>query len=67
MTAMMEYHCTKTTDTSMRIFERAMEKFPAEEELAVRYLGFLISINDDSSTLSFCTCGCCAKLTVFHR
>ncbi|TCD68366.1 mRNA 3'-end-processing protein rna14 [Steccherinum ochraceum] len=47
--ALMEYHCTKTTETSMRIFERALEKFPTEEELAVRYLGFLISINDDSN------------------
>ncbi|THH29552.1 hypothetical protein EUX98_g4628 [Antrodiella citrinella] len=47
--ALMEYHCTKATDVAMRIFERGLEKFPDEEEFALRYLGFLISINDDSS------------------
>lgn len=49
MAALMEYHCTKATDVAMRIFERGLEKFPEEEEFALRYLGFLISINDDSS------------------
>ncbi|KAH8105429.1 hypothetical protein BXZ70DRAFT_920835 [Cristinia sonorae] len=47
--ALMEYHCTKSTDVAMRIFERGLEKFPDEEEFALRYLGFLISINDDSN------------------
>jgi len=47
--ALMEYHCTKATDVAMRIFERGLEKFPDEEEFALRYLGFLISINDDSN------------------
>ena len=45
----MEYHGTKATDVAVRIFDRAMEKFPSEEELALRYLGFLISVNDDAS------------------
>ena len=45
----MEYHCTKATDVAMRIFEKGLDNFPDEVEFALRYLGFLISINDDSS------------------
>lgn len=45
----MEYHCSKAADVASRIFERGMENFPDEVELALRYLGFLISINDDAS------------------
>ena len=48
-TALMEYHCTKATDVAMRIFEKGLDNFPDEVEFALRYLGFLISINDDSS------------------
>ena len=47
--ALMEYHCTKATDVATRIFERGLDTFPDEVEYALRYLGFLISINDDSS------------------
>ena len=47
--ALMEYHCTKATEVAMRIFEKGLETFPDEVEFALRYLGFLISINDDSS------------------
>lgn len=47
--ALMEYHCTKAADVAGRIFERGLETFPDEVELALRYLGFLISINDDAS------------------
>lgn len=49
VTALMEYHCTKATDVTMRIFEKGLENFPDEVEFALRYLGFLISINDESS------------------
>ena len=45
----MEYHCTKATDVAMRIFEKGLDTFPDEVEFALRYLGFLISINDDAS------------------
>lgn len=45
----MEYHCTKATEVAMRIFEKGLETFSDEVEFALRYLGFLISINDDSS------------------
>ncbi|KIP07568.1 hypothetical protein PHLGIDRAFT_105533 [Phlebiopsis gigantea 11061_1 CR5-6] len=47
--ALMEYHCSKAGDIAGRIFERGMENFPDEVELALRYLGFLISINDDAN------------------
>lgn len=47
--ALMEYHCTKAADVAGRIFERGMETFPDEVELALRYLGFLITINDDAN------------------
>ncbi|KAI0689097.1 hypothetical protein BC835DRAFT_1549432 [Cytidiella melzeri] len=47
--ALMEYHCTKASDIAMRIFEKGLETFPDEVEFALRYLGFLISINDDSN------------------
>ena len=50
--ALMEYHCSKAADIAGRIFERGMENFPDEVELALRYLGFLISINDDASKCS---------------
>ncbi|THG95903.1 hypothetical protein EW026_g5829 [Hermanssonia centrifuga] len=47
--ALMEYHCTKATDVAMRIFEKGLENFSNEAEFALKYLGFLISINDDSN------------------
>ena len=47
--ALLEYHCTKAADVAGRIFERGMETFPDEVELALRYLNFLISINDEAS------------------
>lgn len=45
----MEYHYTKATEVAMRIFEKGLETFPDEVEFALRYLGFLISINDNCS------------------
>lgn len=33
----------------MRIFEKGIEFYKDEVEFALRYLGFLISINDDTS------------------
>lgn len=46
----MEYHCTKAQSVSVRIFELALKKFGDNPEFVLRYLGFLISINDDAST-----------------
>ena len=55
----MEYHCgskdvtvasgSKDVTVASRIFEKAMELYSDEVEFVLRYLGFLISINDDSS------------------
>ncbi|CAL1708882.1 unnamed protein product [Somion occarium] len=47
--ALMEYHCTKASDIATRIFEKGLEYFSDEVEFALRYLGFLISINDDAN------------------
>ncbi|KAK7683506.1 hypothetical protein QCA50_013340 [Cerrena zonata] len=47
--ALMEYHCTKAADIATRIFEKGLEYFSDESEFALRYLGFLISINDDAN------------------
>lgn len=45
----MEYHATKTADVSTKIFELGMKQFATDVDFIVRYLGFLISINDDTS------------------
>jgi len=47
--ALMEYHCTKALDVASRIFEKGMEIFNDEVEFVLRYLGFLISVNDESN------------------
>lgn len=47
--ALMEYHCGKNVEIASRIFERGLEQFSDEIDLVMRYLGFLISVNDDNS------------------
>ena len=48
--ALMEYHCgNKDVQVASRIFEKGMELFSDEVEYVLRYLGFLISINDENS------------------
>lgn len=47
--ALMEYHSNKASDVASRIFEKGMELFGVEVEFVLRYLGFLISINDENS------------------
>lgn len=47
--ALMEYHSNKASDVESRIFEKGMELFGVEVEFVLRYLGFLISINDENS------------------
>ncbi|PPQ83169.1 hypothetical protein CVT26_008434, partial [Gymnopilus dilepis] len=44
--AMMEYHCTGDKDIASRIYEKGMAVFGREVEYVLRYLEFLISIND---------------------
>ncbi|KAI8984849.1 hypothetical protein BD414DRAFT_489442 [Trametes punicea] len=48
--ALMEYHCgNKDVQVASRIFEKGMETFGDEVEFVLRYLGFLISINDENN------------------
>lgn len=52
--ALMEYHCTKAADVATKIFEIGLKQFGDLIDFVVRYLGFLISINDENSTFSPC-------------
>jgi hypothetical protein len=45
----MEYHCSKDANVAKRIYENGLTYFADEIEYVDRYLGFLISINDESS------------------
>ena len=48
-TALMEYHRSDDKLVASRIFERGLDVFGSEIEYVLRYLSFLISINDDNS------------------
>ena len=45
----MEYHCSDDKSVASRIFEKGLDTFGDEIEFVLRYLGFLISINDENS------------------
>ena len=45
----MEYHSNKDSGVAIRIFELGLKQFSDDVEYVVRYLQFLLSINDDSS------------------
>jgi len=45
----MEYHCSNEKNVASRIFEKGLELFSNEVDFVLRYLGFLISINDENS------------------
>ncbi|KZP00685.1 Suf-domain-containing protein [Calocera viscosa TUFC12733] len=47
--ALMEYHCTKVPDVAGKIFELGLKSFGDNADFVLRYLGFLISINDDAN------------------
>ncbi|KAF8581991.1 Suf-domain-containing protein [Ramaria rubella] len=47
--ASMEYHFTKATDVATRIYETGLKQFGEDAEYVVRYLKFLISINDENN------------------
>jgi hypothetical protein len=49
--ALMEYHCSDDKTVASRIFEKGLDLFGDEIEFVLRYLGFLISINDANSKL----------------
>ncbi|KAF8720570.1 hypothetical protein AX14_010937 [Amanita brunnescens Koide BX004] len=44
--ALMEYHCSDDKTVASRIFEKGLDLFGDEIDFVLRYLGFLISIND---------------------
>ncbi|EST04684.1 Suppressor of forked [Kalmanozyma brasiliensis GHG001] len=47
--ALMEYHCSKDAVVATKVFELALKTFGSDEAFVVRYLDFLISMNDDSN------------------
>lgn len=47
--ASLEYHYTKMSDVATRIYETGLTKFQEEPEYVIRYLKFLISINDETN------------------
>ena len=52
--ALMEYHCSDDKTVASRIFEKGLDLFGDEIDFVLRYLGFLISINDANSELNVC-------------
>lgn len=48
-TALMEYHCNKDSGVAIKIFDLGTKAFPKEAAFAVKYLQFLIQINDENS------------------
>lgn len=49
----MEYHCSDDKAVASRIFEKGLDTYGGEIEYVLRYLGFLISINDENSACLF--------------
>ncbi|KAF8520032.1 hypothetical protein BU17DRAFT_89425 [Hysterangium stoloniferum] len=47
--ATLEYHFTKATDVATRIYETGLKQFGEEAEYVMRYLKFLIQINDENN------------------
>jgi cleavage stimulation factor subunit 3 len=53
----MEYHVCKALPVTNRIFEKGIELFGHEDiEIVLRYLDFLISLNDDASEFTSWFC-----------
>ena len=45
----MEHHCSDDRSIASRIFEKGLDYFGDELDYVLRYLSFLISINDENS------------------
>ena len=45
----MEYHSNKDSAVAVRIFELGLKMFADNAEFVIKYLQFLLSINDDTS------------------
>lgn len=46
---MMEYHSSKDASVATKIFELGLKRFAGEIDYVLKYLDFLISINDEGS------------------
>lgn len=51
--AMMEYHVAGQLPVANKILALAHTKFPDEIDLVIRYLNFLLSVNDENSKRLF--------------
>lgn len=49
--ALMEYHCNKDSSVAIKIFELGLKAFPDDVTFALKFLQFLIQLNDESSKL----------------
>ncbi|KXN88352.1 mRNA 3'-end-processing protein RNA14 [Leucoagaricus sp. SymC.cos] len=47
--ALMEYHCSNDRQVASRIFEKGLDTFSGEVDFVLRYLSFLISVNDENN------------------
>ncbi|TDL17626.1 Suf-domain-containing protein [Rickenella mellea] len=47
--ALMEYHVAKRLDIASKVFILAHQRFPDEIDFVMRYLGFLMSVNDENN------------------
>lgn len=47
--ALMEYHCNKDSSVAIKIFELGLKAFPEDVSIALKFLQFLIQLNDESS------------------
>ncbi|KAK1231479.1 mRNA 3'-end-processing protein rna14 [Marasmius sp. AFHP31] len=47
--ALMEYHCSGEKEVATKIFERGMSLFGDDKDYVLRYLSFLITINDSNN------------------
>lgn len=47
--ALMEYHTNKDVTVATKVFELALKTYGNDEAFVVRYLDFLLSINDDNN------------------
>lgn len=52
--ALMEYHTTQDKEVATRIFEAGMALHSTQKEFVLRYLTFLISVNDENSERWIC-------------
>lgn len=50
---MMEYHVAGQLPVANKILALAHTKFPDEIDFVIRYLGFLLSVNDENSKCLF--------------